>query len=147
VKADSVFLKKNRDHDSLTKIIRDIVDKAGPRKTIIKSWNFFTNDYLDNYIDIHIEVLNPYKKRIKYIKFTFHAFNPVGDPAKDLRSNSHIKTVEGVGPINPLETAEYYFKTVYNTPVLSTLKLKTVTVVFFDSTSAVISDPIEMSME
>ncbi len=147
VRNDSLKVIEKRKLDSAAIATRKLVDKLGPRQTIISSWSIHEKKYLDDYYDIEVNVFNPFRKKIKYIKFIFYAFNPVGDPAIDFLSKSHIKSVQGVGPIEPLDNASYYFKTVYWSSTLSKIKLKTVVVTFFDSTTTSISDPIEWNID
>ncbi len=143
VRTDSLLIIEKSKRDSTLKATRVLVDKLGPRRTIISNWQFSSKKYLNDIYDISINVFNPFKKKIKYISFVFYAYNPVDDPAIDFWTKSHIKTVRGVGPIEPLESGAYFFENVYRSSSLSTIKLKTVVVTFFDSTSITISNPIE----
>jgi len=133
--------------DSARKNLRLIIDKLGPKKTIIESWSFgLTSEYSNDIYDVIITVFNPFRKKIKYIEFTFNGYNPVNDPAFDIRYSTHIRTVKGVGPIEPLDFSTYRFERFFYSSVLHTLKLKSVKVIFFDGSSAIITEPTPMNL-
>ena len=132
--------------DSISRALRITADKLGPRRTIIINWSFYNqSEYNDDVYNISINVFNPFRKKIKYIEFTFYGYNPVDDPAKDIRYNTHIRTVKGVGPIEPLESATFTFERMFYSSVLHRMKLKSVKAIFFDGSNSIISEPIPLN--
>ncbi|WP_396175547.1 hypothetical protein [Flavobacterium sp.] len=147
-KADSLSIVELTKLDSINRALRITVDKVGPRRTIVKDWKFYNkSEYLTDIYDIRITAFNPFRKKIKYIEFTFQAFNPVGDPAIDFRYKTHLRTVRGVGPIEPLNFGIYEFESVYFTSTLEKIKLKSVKAIFFDGSISVIIDPVPFNFE
>jgi hypothetical protein len=145
VKADSTRLEEIKKLDSISRALRITADKMGPRRTIILSWSFYNqSEYSDDVYDASINVFNPFRKKIKYIDFTFFGYNPVDDPAVDIRYKTHIRTVKGIGPIEPLESATFTFERMFYSSALHSMKLKSVKVIFFDGTTSIISEPIPL---
>lgn len=140
---DSTLNVIRSEADSIRKSMRKLVDKLGPRKTIIENWSFYPrSEYNDDIYDVLISVFNPFRKKIKYIDFTFYGYNPVDDPALDVRYKTHIRTVKGIGPIEPLDGSTYKFESFFYSSALHSVKLKSVKIIFFDGSSSVITDPI-----
>jgi hypothetical protein len=137
--------------DSLSKA--DSIDKenrmaVARRRNIIIidfSWSY-PNEY-SSFADVSITVLNPFKKKIKYISFSLQAFNPVDDLVKDGFTGASTKIVKGVGPINYGESGSYEFESVLYSKVIETMKIKSLTLLFFDGSTKTISNPIILNKD
>ena len=121
--------------DSLFKICRD-------RNLVLRKWSWSYASEKSSFVDLDISVINPYKQRIKYIWFTFKATNPVGDPAKDMRTGQSEKTVQGVGPIEYGNEGSYTFESLFYSKVIETIKVTKIKIQFFDGSEKIITNPL-----
>ena len=78
------------------------------------------------------KIYNPSKKTIKYIWFTVAGENPVGDLVKS--GGVYYKTLRGIGPVKPYNTAEWDFDYVWFTDIIEYLKLSTIKIQYMDGT-------------
>lgn len=85
------------------------------------------SDYTDG-TGLRFEVYNPGKKTIKYIWFTVQAYNPVKDRVGGLR------TLKGVGPIEPDSSGSYRFEYVWFTDLAQNAVIKQIKLQFMDGT-------------
>lgn len=95
---------------------------------------------------IRMEVLNPTKKTIKYIWFTFIGYNAVDDPIIDPKRGTKSITKQGIGPIEPDAAASYRFEYVWFTDLVSTAIISQIKVQFMDGTIKTIANPKSIMM-
>lgn len=106
------------------------------------SWNY-ENSYSLAF-DLEVSIVNPYKKKLKYVWITFKAFNSVDDPAFDDITRKSTKTVQGIGPIEYTATGSYKFERVFYSTVVKYIKITTIKIQFFDGTFKTILNPKEV---
>lgn len=88
-------------------------------------------------IDIQVHFKNNTNKIIKYVKFTFIAFNAVGDSVSCRVTNQSEKVGEFTGPLNPgaySRSSLYYGKMFYD-PSIVRVKVKKAVIEFMDGTT------------
>ena len=85
---------------------------------------------------IKIELFNPNKKTIKYVYITLNPYNAVND----LTNNP--KTVRGIGPIKPNESASFEFEDVFYSRVIDKVKVSQIKLLFMDGSSKIISKAV-----
>ncbi len=133
--------KVKRELDSLQKLIDKSLSEYRQRNWVLWTWSWsYSNEY-SKFVDVDITVINPYKQRIKYIWFTFVAFNPVNDPIKDGISGKLEKTVQGIGPIEYGDRGTYNFEDVFYSNVIETMRVNQIKIQFFDGTVKIITRP------
>jgi len=131
--------------DSVTKLFDEQLLLYSKNNWVLWEWSFgYKNEY-SSFVNIDITVLNPFKKRIKYIWFTFRAYNPVDDPVKDGISGKIEITTKGIGPIEYGDKADYNFDNVFYSKVITKMKITAIKIQFFDGSAKVINNPIEMT--
>ncbi len=130
--------------DSLAKIEKDyfkLLDQYAAKNIVMTEWSWeYENEYSFS-PTVSISVINPYKKKIKYISFTLVAYNAVGDPAVGRSAASSTKTMQGIGPIASGDMGSYKFDYVFNSKVVSSIKMSSIKIQFYDNTYKVISSP------
>jgi hypothetical protein len=95
---------------------------------IILSHSFPKSDYL-KYPGFKTTIVNPKEdKTIKYIWFTLVAFNPVDDVVG-------TKTIQAIGPVYPLKTADYSFEIVFKSSVIEYCKITNIKLQYMDGTT------------
>jgi len=144
---DSINKKDQRDIDSLKKLIDKSLVMYREKNWVLWTWSFgYSNEY-SKFVDVDITVINPYKKKIKYIWFTLIAFNPVGDPVRHGINGKSEITVQGVGPIEYAAKGTYNFEDVFYSSVIETMRVKQIKIQFFDGTYKIIANPKDMNAE
>lgn len=87
-----------------------------------------------------LEVYNPTKKTIKYIRVELMGMNAVDDPVRDRFAGSAIKRVRGIGPIKPQDFASYTFENLWFTDTVEWPKLVSLRVDYMDGSSKTIKN-------
>lgn len=85
-----------------------------------------------------LEVYNPTKKTIKYIRVELIGMNAVDDPVRDRFAGSAIKRVRGIGPIKPQDFGSYTFEHLWFTDTVEWPKLVSLRVDYMDGSSKTI---------
>ena len=132
--------------DSINKEIDKSLQAFREKNLVLWEWSWSYPEY-SSFVDVDITIINPYKKKIKYIWFSFKAFNPVDDPVRDGFNGAVIKTVKGVGPIEYSKTGTYEFENVFYSKVIDSMKITSIKIQFFDGTSKTIPFPKSLDIE
>ena len=133
--------------DSLQKLIDANLAIYRVRNWVLWKWSWsYANEY-SSFTDVDIELINPFKQKIKYLWITFTATNPVGDPVRDGISRATEKTVKGVGPIEYGDHGSYQFESVFYSKVIESMQIKQIKLQFFDGTFKTITKPHEVYRE
>lgn len=85
------------------------------------------------------EIQNLSNKTIKYITFYLIGYNSVDD--KITERGVSIKSVKGIGPIKPDNTASFVFKYVWFTDLVETFKITKIKVEYMDGGLKIIDNP------
>lgn len=85
------------------------------------------------------EIQNLSNKTIKYITFNLIGYNSVDD--KITERGVSIKSVKGIGPIKPNNTASFEFKYVWFTDLVETFKITKIKIEYMDGGLKVIDNP------
>lgn len=138
-KADSVEKEKN------IQTIAWFKKKFSPYGIVVSEWNWnYANEY-SSAASVYVRVINPTNKRIRYVYFSFSAFDAVD--GKLLSRGRTIETVKGIGPVEIDGVAEWNFGYVFWSRVIATLKITAIRVVYFDGTTKVISKPKDIILD
>lgn len=106
----------------------------------ILDWSFYDqSDYTEG-TGVRIKIYNPTAKVIKYITFTFVAFNPVGDKITDKVRGSNI-SMKGVGPIKPGESGSYNYEYVWFTDLVESVRIMNIRIQYMDGTIKSVNNP------
>ena len=101
---------------------------------LISQFSFSTSDY--GVVDLTLGIQNVGKKRIKYATFVLQPFNSVEDPVE------YEKSFKGIGFIEPNSEGVWNFESAWFSDVIHTLRLKSITLVYEDGSSKVITSKI-----
>jgi len=101
---------------------------------LISQFSFSTSDY--GVVDLTLGIQNVGKKRIKYATFVLQPFNSVEDPVE------YEKSFKGIGFIEPNSEGVWNFESAWFSDVIHTLRLKSITLVFEDGSSKLITSKI-----
>ncbi|HQV54969.1 MAG: hypothetical protein IPH34_09045 [Chitinophagaceae bacterium] len=132
--------------DSINKEIDKSLQAFREKNLVLWEWSWSYPEY-SSFVDVDITIINPYKKKIKYIWFSFKAFNPVDDPVRDGFNGAVIKTVKGVGPIEYSKTGTYEFENVFYSKVIEKMRVSSIKIQFFDGTIKTITNPVEINRQ
>lgn len=133
--------------DSLKKELDKSLTILRTKNIVLVDWSWnYPNEY-SSFTEVKVQVINPFKQKIKYIWFSFKALNDVNDPVKDGISGATLKTVQGIGPIEYGGTGTYTFETVFYSKVIATLKMTQIKIQFFDGTTKLINNPIQLDSD
>ena len=132
--------------DSINKEIDKSLQAFREKNLVLWEWSWSYPEY-SSFVDVDITIINPYKKKIKYIWFSFNAFNPVDDPVRDGFNGAVIKTVKGVGPIEYSKTGTYEFENVFYSKVIEKMRVSSIKIQFFDGTIKTITNPVEINRQ
>ena len=111
---------------------------------ILDNWDWSYESEHYSAFDFSFTIINPYKKKIKYVWVTFKVYNAVDDPAIDRFSRSSVKTVQGIGPIEYGSQSSYNFESAFYSNVASKVKITTIKIQFFDGTFKTINNPLDI---
>lgn len=129
----------NAEADKTLKTLRD-------KNIVLVNWSFsYSNEY-SSFVDIDINLINPYKQKIKYAYITFQAFNPVGDIVKSPKGKT-TETVTAIGPIEYSQDGTYKFENVFYSKVIDSMKITSIKIQFFDGTTKTIPFPKSLDIE
>jgi hypothetical protein len=101
---------------------------------LISQFSFSTSDY--GVVDLTLGIQNVGKKRIKYGTFVLQPFNSVEDPVE------YEKSFKGIGFIEPNSEGVWDFESAWFSDVIHTLRLKSITLVYEDGSSKLITSKI-----
>ena len=132
--------------DSINKEIDKSLQAFREKNLVLWEWSWSYPEY-SSFVDVDITIINPYKKKIKYIWFSFKAFNPVDGPVRDGFNGAVIKTVKGVGPIEYSKTGTYEFENVFYSKVIEKMRVSSIKIQFFDGTIKTITNPVEINRQ
>lgn len=115
--------------------------KAGVENggVLITQFSFSVSDY--GVVDLTLGIKNVGKKRIKYATFNLQPFNSVDDPVEQ------NKSFKGIGFIEPNEEGVWNFESAWFSDVIETLKLKSITLLYEDGGTKVISRIAEIRVD
>lgn len=124
----------------------NFINKCNSKGLCIINWNLNDESEYTEGTGINVKVLNPTKKTIKYIWFTYVGYNPVNDKVVDRLKGTSAIQVKAVGPIKPEESGTYNFEYVWHTDLVETAKLIQVKIQYLDGTFKLISDSNSIKM-
>ncbi len=132
--------------DDLNKAL-SFIDKCASKGLAIIDWSFYDeSEYIDG-TGVRISVLNPTKKKVKYIWFTFIGYNAVDDAIIERSKGTSKITVKGIGPINPNESGSYEYDYVWRTDLVEKVKIFQIKVQYMDGTFKTILNPKEIIID
>lgn len=109
------------------KELREFISK---NDFFVLSYSFPETEYL-KYPGFKVSIYNPKQtKTIKYLWFTLIAYNAVDDI-------EGTKTVQAIGPVEPLNTAEYNFETVFLSKVVDYCKISAIKIQYIDGSTVI----------
>jgi hypothetical protein len=140
---------KNADkiRDSLNKELDKLYIQQAKLNLVLRDWDFHYENKYSRSIDIDVTVENPFRKTIKYIWFTFKAYNPVDDPIKDGITGKYESTVRGIGPIDYGSKGVYNFESVFYSKVIETMRMTMIKIQFFDGSIKIINNPRTLKLD
>ena len=127
--------------DSLNKLMDQLMVTARSKNLVLYDWSWYYANEYSSFAEVDITIINPYRQKIKYLWFTFRAYNPVDDIIRDGVTGKSDKTVQGIGPIEYSDKGSYHFENVFYSKVIDKIKITQIKVQFFDGTYKVISNP------
>jgi hypothetical protein len=136
-----------RELDSLQEILNITFAKYREKKLVLWDWSWNYSSEYSKYVDIDVTIINPYKKKIKYLWVTFLAFNPVDDPVKDGVTGKFAIKVQGIGPIEYGGKGVYSFENVFYSKVIEKIRVEEIRIQFFDGTFMAIAKPYVIKKE
>lgn len=116
----------------LSELRKEIEETAGKYGIIVASWAWSYPTKYSYAADVSFSVMNPTRKKIKYVWFTLAAFDAVDGRLSSFGKTS--VTVKGIGPIEPFETTAYEFEDVFASKVIDRMEIQSVKVQYFDGT-------------
>ena len=123
----------------LDRMIKEMERKAVLGVAVIE-WRLIDESEYTKGTGFNFKVGNFGKKTIKYIWMDVQGLNPVRDPVHD-GLGKRIKTVKGVGPIEPDTTGSYRFEYVWHTDLVEYFKVVGLRVQFMDGSIQKIAKP------
>ena len=93
-----------------------------------------------------ISYYNSTNKTIKYVTANYVGINAVKDPVKDHRIRSTVKTLKGIGPIEPDTFGSYSQEYAWMTDVVQSFKITSLKVQYMDGTTKTIKAPNKVWM-
>ena len=139
--------KELKELDSLNKELDKIHAIYRQNNLFLLHWSWSYPNENSKFVDVDITVINPYKQKIKYVWFTFIAFNPVGDPIRNGINGKTEKIAKGIGPIKYGDKGSYNFESVFYSKVIDNIRVKQIKIQFFDGTFKIIVSPREVNKE
>lgn len=140
----SIEMAALRTEDSLRKEYHNLLVGLRNKNKVIWDWSWSYPSEYSSFAEVSIEVLNTFKQKIKYIWFTFNAFNPVDDPIRDGFKGGYDVTVRGIGPVEFGEKANWNFESVFYSKTIQTMRIKQLKIQFFDGTIKTIIKPLQI---
>lgn len=95
----------------------------------IASWAVVDESEYTDGTGLRFTVYNPTKKAIKYVRFDVQGLNRVDDPV------GGVKTVRGVGPIDPDSTDALRFEYVWMTDLVDSARIRRIRVQYMDGST------------
>ena len=120
----------------VSELRKEIEETAGKYGIVVSAWNWKYPTKYSYAVDVTLSVINPTRKKIKYVWFTVAAYDAVGGRLSSFGETS--VTVKGIGPIEPFETAAYEFENVFTSKVIDRMEIRSVKVQYFDGTNKTI---------
>jgi hypothetical protein len=115
------------------------LDKTKSAGLAILNWSYSDESEYTSGTSTKIEVYNPTKKTIKYLWFSFVAYNAVDD--KIIQKGSSIVTRKGIGPIKPGDSGSYSYPYVWFTDLVESAKISSIKIQYMDGTIKTILNP------
>lgn len=122
------------------------VDKCIPKGLCIVNWNIYDESEYTEGTSLKIKVVNPTKKTIKYLWFTYVGYNPVKDKVVDRMKGTSSIILKAVGPIEKDATSTYQFEYAWHTDLVETAKLVQIKVQYMDGSVKIITEPNTIRM-
>jgi hypothetical protein len=122
----------------------DFLNQCKTKGLTIIDWSFYDESEYTEGTSTKLEVYNPTSKTIKYLWFTFVAYNAVDDKIIDRKSGSSNVTAKAIGPIKPGESGSYEFSYVWFTDLVETAVISNIKVQYMDGTFKTITKPKEI---
>jgi len=131
-----------KEEDSLFREYEKYLIKARSKDFVLWQWSWSYGNQYSSSADVWLKVLNPYKKKIKYISFAIRAYNDVDDLIKENITGKVEITLKGIGPIEYGSNAEYSFENAFLSKVIAKMEIKQIKIQFFDGTIKIINNPV-----
>lgn len=128
--------------DNLSKFAK----KCSLKGLCIVDWNIYDESEYTDGTSLKIRILNPTKKTIKYLWFTYVGYNPVHDKVFDRIKGGSSIVLKAVGPVEYDATGTYEFDYAWHTDLVETAKLLQVKVQYMDGSIKIITDPDSIRM-
>jgi hypothetical protein len=125
----------------------NFIDKCALKGLVVTDWSFLDESEYTEGTSVKITVLNPTKKTVKYLWFTFVGYNAVDDIIVDRLKGTSKITVKGIGPIKPNESVNYEYEYVWHTDLVETAKISQIKVQYMDGTIKTILNPKEITID
>ncbi len=147
---EELILKKEQaEHDKimkdslrkLQKSLDSIYARYANQNWVLWDWSWSYSSEYSSFPDIRVEIINPFKKKMKYVWFTFHAYNAVDDMI-----SGGIKTAKGIGPVEYGDYGSWSFDNVFFSKVIDHIRINQIKIQFFDGSYKVISKPTKMKI-
>lgn len=123
---------------SLQKRYDKILAIYAKENLILWDWAWSYPSEYSSMPEITVQIINPYRKKIKYVWVTFRAYNAVDDPVPAFRGNA---TGKGIGPIEYGDKGGWTFDNIYYSKVIETIKITQIKIQFFDGTFKTFANP------
>jgi hypothetical protein len=127
--------------------VAKFINSCSSKGLVILDWSFYDESEYTEGTSIKISVINPTKKNIKYLWFTFSGYNAVDDLIIDTIKGKSKVTVKGVGPISPSESGDYEYDYVWHTDLVQRVKIDQVKVQFMDGSFKTILIPKQITLD
>ncbi len=136
---DSVFQKKLNE-------VKSFINSCSTKGLVILDWSFYDESEYTQGTGIKISIINPTKKNIKYIWFTFSGYNAVDDLIFDRIKGKSKITIKGIGPLNSGASGKYEYNYVWHSDLVQNVKINQIKVQFMDETFKTILVPTQITL-
>lgn len=106
---------------------------------VYEGWTYRRPSKVTGGVGIHNEIYNASEKEIKYLTFTYVAYNQVGDLIRCTVKGEAEARGKLTGPIAPNETASVDWDVLWYNPTISSVAIQEILVQFMDGTEETVS--------
>lgn len=108
---------------------------------LLSDWSFYEPDDVTGAVEVNFTIINPAKKKIKYVWFTLVAYNAVGDRTGDYIHGLKPVTLQGIGPVEQWSEAKWSFERVWYNETIDCVKITQIKVQYMDGSSRLFDKP------
>ncbi|WP_019991393.1 hypothetical protein [Rudanella lutea] len=117
------------------------LEKYQRQGLLVSEWGFTEPGDIVGNVNVSFKILNPVKKKLKYIWFTVVAYNAVGDRTGDRLRGTQPATLKGVGPLEEWQEASWEFENVWYNETIDCVRITQIKVQYMDGSFRLFDKP------